>query len=213
MMTELQNKAWSVLPKEFKEEVKKVAQNYSRRTSALFGVERQRADRFYSDFVSLFGIHNLTSNAEGEDEVLCVPRKQVQEVYKTSKEIVSNELFGTCQYSMHTDNVRTRGLFGSKCLPDEEPKPAEPKEESRNLSQETANCDKQFDNILRDNFLKERRLHIAAMAMQGILSNHTMLRNLAEGEYTPERVFHCIAKAALNYTDALIAEVEKGGKR
>lgn len=39
---------------------------------------------------------------------------------------------------------------------------AEPKEKSRNLSQNVANCDKQFDNILKTSFSQERRLNIAA---------------------------------------------------
>ena len=51
----------------------------------------------------------------------------------------------------------------------------EPEEKSRNLSQETANCDKHFDNILKDSFRNERRLNIAAMAMQGIVSNPTAM--------------------------------------
>lgn len=42
---------------------------------------------------------------------------------------------------------------------------------NRNLSQETANRDKQFDNILKDSFSKERRLNIAAMIAQGIMAN------------------------------------------
>lgn len=74
----------------------------------------------------------------------------------------------------------------------------EPKKESRNLSQETANCDKQFDNILKDSFRNERRLNIAAMAMQGILSNQHMryLNPVAIADY------------ALAYADVLIKQSE-----
>lgn len=70
------------------------------------------------------------------------------------------------------------------------------KKQSRNLSQ---NCDKQFDNILKDGFRNERRLNIAAMAMQGILSC-----DLCQNPDT-------LAKSALLYADALIAECEKKG--
>lgn len=104
-------------------------------------------------------------------------------------------------------------FFGSKCLPDDtkddtkEPKPAEPKKESRNLSQETANCDKHFDNILKDSFRNERRLNIAAMAMQGIVSNPTAMNGpkLIDGD---EEI---LAKWSLKFADTLIAECEKGG--
>lgn len=70
--------------------------------------------------------------------------------------------------------------------------------QSRNLSQEAANCDKQFDNTLKDSFSKERRLNIAAMAMQGLL---------ARIDDTPQ----VIAETAFRYADALIKEAEKGG--
>lgn len=76
MNEKLQDLAWSILPKEFKEEVKRLAQYYSRHVSALFGMERQRADKFYREFVLLFGKHNLTSDTEGE-EMLIVSRKRV----------------------------------------------------------------------------------------------------------------------------------------
>lgn len=82
-------------------------------------------------------------------------------------------------------------------------------EESRNLSQESTNCDKDFDNILKDSFRGHNRLHIAAMAMAGILNNQRMCDNLAEGETTPQRVFANIARTALSYADALIAEYEE----
>lgn len=58
--------------------------------------------------------------------------------------------------------------------------------------------DKHFDNILKDGFSKERRLNIAAMAMQGIL---------AYGELVdPDEV----TGMAIIYADKLIEEAEKG---
>ena len=134
MTKELQNSVWSILPKEFKEEVKKLAQYYSRHVSALFGMERQRADKFYCEFVSLFGKHNLTSDAEGE-ELLTVPRNKVQELYAKAKDIYDLYTNATCINSLesHAIDISTGKmkildtLFGSKCLPDIEPKPAGPK--------------------------------------------------------------------------------------
>lgn len=68
-------------------------------------------------------------------------------------------------------------------------------------------CDKQFDNILKDSFSKERRLNIAAMAMQGLLNATSVERFTLR--ISPE----AIAEAAFEYADALIAESErKGGK-
>lgn len=81
----------------------------------------------------------------------------------------------------------------------------------RNLSQETANCDKQFDTILKDSFRNERRLNIATQIMSAILSNQRMLNNLAHGETTAEGVVKCVVDATMMYTDVLISACEKGG--
>ena len=81
-----------------------------------------------------------------------------------------------------------------------------PKEEYSNISQDSANCDKHFDNILKDSFSKERRLNIAAKIMSGMMSNQIMLRNLIQGEATPEGAVKCIVNATMMYADALIAE-------
>ena len=78
---------------------------------------------------------------------------------------------------------------------------------SRNLSQETANCDKQLDNILKDSFAKERRLKIAAMMAQGIIANSDEVyraETCSKAQETPKAV----AEYALALTDALIAECE-----
>lgn len=137
MTKELQDLAWSVLPKEFKEEVKRVANIFSRRTSGMLGGERTLADTFLNEFINLFGHHNLTSDAEGE-EMLTVSAITVREMYAANERIKTdasdNELGLTSDHINHV----LRCLFGSKCLPDNvdslesnvdslEPKPAEPK--------------------------------------------------------------------------------------
>lgn len=73
-------------------------------------------------------------------------------------------------------------------------------EENVNLSQETAICDKHFDNILKDSFSKERRLNIAAMMAQALLTRI---------DDTPQ----IIAEVAFRHADALIAETEKRDKK
>lgn len=111
MTTELQNKVWSILPKEFKEEVKR--HFFKKNAQSPFSIECDVLCKY-------FGHHNLTSDVEGEDEMLCVSRKQVQEIYKTSKNIVRNEEYGTKMYSMHIQTLCVlESLFGTKCLPDE----------------------------------------------------------------------------------------------
>lgn len=119
-----------------------------------------------------------------------------------------------------------------------EPKPAEPtctetltddsSSQSRNLSQDFANCDKgQFpgpvkmvDGIIKDGFKNHNRLHIAAMAMQGLLANPYWMQTKAE--VALEQCGHDRHKAAgfllkdiagdaMEMTDALLAACKRGG--
>ena len=128
MTTELQNKVWSILPKEFKEEVKEIYLN---------AVEHHPCGYNHkTDLMKyLFGRHNLTSDEEGE-EILTCKKSEVQRAYNTSREIVKAENPDSLMYSMHTQIMCVlENIFGSKCLPDAhednftsiEPKPAEPK--------------------------------------------------------------------------------------
>ena len=73
--------------------------------------------------------------------------------------------------------------------------------EHRNLSQETANCDKQIDKILEMNTEAERR-RIAAMTMQGLLAS-------PESYSVQGKEPKYIVKLAVEYADALIAELNK----
>lgn len=79
----------------------------------------------------------------------------------------------------------------------------------RNFSQETANCDKQFDNILKDGFSKERRLNIATTIIGYIIQNG--FYSLAE-KYREENINN-IVKLSMQITDTLIAEAEEGGAK
>lgn len=150
MNKELQDLAWRCLPREFREEVKNVTQRYSYRALALFGKERQLANKFYDDFINLFGRHNLTSDAEGEDEMLCVSRKDMQfyyQYYKTKRESGSSAE----QKAYYKGRAKVLlDLFGTKCLPDNvessEPNvdslPQNPTENCDNKSHISADCNK-----------------------------------------------------------------------
>ncbi len=244
MTKELQDYVWACLPKEFKEEVKK-----------MYCTPGHRAE-VYTLLQNLFGADNLTSDAEGEDEKLCVSRKKIQEVYRQNKEEINRDNVSSSDRDCYeTVNEVLKTLFGSKCLQDDtkndtkEPKPAEPKfnlgdivrfkyccttyridgfkmsdgvmlyqvgevwaeesdlepytgpeeniAETRNFSQD---CDKQFDNILKDSFSKERRLNIAAQMMQGLIC-----APIVPG-VDPNLPAEYLAQTAFRLADALIAE-------
>lgn len=275
MTKELQDLTWSVLPKEFKDEVKELYEEFYN--------EKPHSDCSYGYLgllIKLFGLHNLTSDAEGE-EMLMVSRKKVQEMYAFNEDILFLD-------STHRGAIllkaKLRQLYGSKCLLDEghpkqkdcdnpladkegckwrndgkctfdsacyyeplnpqEPKPTEPTEtftddcnsqskttsmstlsprnveylhiaskEShyRNLSQETANCDKQFDAIIKDGFAKERRLNIAAMIEPALISNPDLWKRCGNFYAGPgKNTAHSFAELALEYADALISKADKG---
>lgn len=103
MNKELIDRVWKILPAEFKEEVKKMrwSEHYTEEQIVMIRL--------------LFGDHNLTSDSEGE-EMLTISRKEVQEQYRMYKNMGMIKRIDTLMR-----------LFGSKCLPDAEPKQAEPK--------------------------------------------------------------------------------------
>lgn len=80
------------------------------------------------------------------------------------------------------------------------------KKQSRNLSQEIENCDKQFDDILKGSFLKERRLNVATRVLCGMMADP--ISSNIQGKPTP-----VIVEWAYEIADALIAKVEKGAER
>lgn len=123
MTTELQNQAWRSLPKEFKEEVKKYYQTLHERHKEYdrlhFDNARAKVQERIVTLEYFFGIHNLTSDAEGE-EMLCVPKKKVQEMYAANERIKTD--FPDKETRIISDHINhvLSHLFGSKCLPDEE---------------------------------------------------------------------------------------------
>jgi hypothetical protein len=243
MNGELIDSAWRVLPNEFKEEVKK------RYKGCLFTANRYA--KVEADLLEeFFGLHNLTSDAEGE-EMLTISRKEVQEQYRMYRNMGMIKRLDTLI-----------NLFGSKCLPDEaasesaskvaneEPRPAEPKfkvgdkvryqdfigtvyqiEESDYIIRNLARGDligwikesdlapytepkedhivqdhEIVDRIIKDGFLGELRLNIAAQMMQGLIC-----APLIPG-CNPNPPAEQLAQTAFRLADAFIAEAEKGGK-
>lgn len=205
---------------------------------SIFDAFDQIFDRAYA-FGKKIGNSDF-SDAE-EEEILTVPRKDIVELFQEVQKTIS-QCKGT---ALAVQSVGIKDVlwsfFGSKCLPDnvatlapnvdslsQNPtencdneshisadcdKPAEPtdfgkevnfptKKQSRNFSQETANCD--------------NRLQIAAMAMQGILSNENAIQyainnfRLQDGS---RNRYQAVAECSLAFADALIAKVEKGAER
>ena len=74
-------------------------------------------------------------------------------------------------------------------------------EKPRKLSQETANCDYPVPD----------RLHIAAMAMQGLLSNADRMKMYEDVASYPlsDNLTRIVARNALRYADTLVAEAHK----
>lgn len=198
MIKELQDIAWNCLPKEFKEEVKAM---YNRPflNDLDFG--------YKSALLNLFG-HNLTSDAEGE-ELLTVSAITVREMYAANERIKTdasdNELGRTSDHINHV----LRSLFGSKCLPDVEPKAAEPKHHPgqkvryNGYVYEVAGLVGKNRYALKDSFSKERRLNIAARMMQGLIC-----APIIPG-VDPSPPAEYLAQTAFRLADALIAEWRK----
>ena len=139
MKQELQDKAWRVLPVEFREEVKKeyakcVAIDIDDNPNLpAYAVESAISRRALLEM--LFGHHNLTSDEEGE-EMLTVEKGKVQFMFDGLDSTRVNDEYDR-GYKAGKEFI-LHGLFGPKCLPDNvdsldsnvdslEPKPAGPK--------------------------------------------------------------------------------------
>lgn len=122
MTKELQDLAWALLPKEFKEEVKKMRQKYIECRNEYEANHRKDRANVMAKIIcmnTIFGHHNLTSDAEGE-EYLCIERNKVQKLYDellSERNVVSisSPYGGTITARLYM----LKDLFGSKCLPDE----------------------------------------------------------------------------------------------
>lgn len=219
------------LPKEFKEEVKDDYKelvsvlDYFQNKISLNNEECDRCDLIREKraiYNKYFGKHNLTSDAEGE-EMLTVPRKKVEEKWQRAYEQEAKYSRAQDSPVAREELYYNRGilsvldtLFGANCLPDEltednfankeplhgdnlspEPQPANRTPSS--YTQPVTNCP-QID-----------RLHIAAMAMQALLSNADRMKMYEDiASYPPsDNLTRIVARNALRYADALVAEAHK----
>lgn len=209
MTTELQNKAWSVLPKEFKEEVKE----------EYFACKHCSAEASAMELEIIFGEHNLTSDAEGEEmlccedyepkpaepkfkegdrAIYCIPEKQrikarVVNVRQRSGSTLFNTLFN---YDIRLDDGRTANWVDEQwLLPDNDDQ----------VRAVTKKASERFDKILAKDLRKEKRLRIATQLMAAMMSNPVLFNKSITVEY--EDIVH----GSLEYADALIAAAEKGG--
>lgn len=208
MNKKLQDLVWSILPKEFKEEVK-----YEYNKTKTKKIKKECDLGFLNAHEGMFGVHNLTSDAEGE-EMLAVSRKRIQRLLESCK-----------KYDERMAYWDLINLFGSKCLPDEvakesakEPKPAEPTANYVQVDYHEADtaastiadgCQSQpvtdchdFNHILKDGFRDHNRLHIAAQMVAALYANHQAAKDFKSIEE--------LVRKALDIADTLIKESEKG---
>lgn len=204
----LQDHAWSILPKEFKEEVKKMFEEDKKHPEihTTCGITTAYHNDMGQRLIDLFGIHNLTSDTE-EEEMLTVKRSDVINEFDKLHKLS----YKAADLQLGLNAFRT--LFGSKCLPDElhedsfaksELKPAEPKNEGTHqeqcVPQNAESGTHSFSHILKGGFHDHNRLHIAAMLAQSFVSEM----------YLAPRDIPRIVTASLGVADALIAAVKEG---
>lgn len=117
MTTELQNKVWSLLPKEFKEEVKDCYKTAKAQHKENFHLEVEAAlirERIIM-LEYFFGFHNLTPDAE-EEELLTCEKYKVEEALNYCDELDS---ISGSHNMLNWGKQMIVYLFGSKCLSDE----------------------------------------------------------------------------------------------
>lgn len=210
MNKELQDLVWSILPKEFKEEVKKI-----------YCTPGHRAE-VYTLLQNLFGAGNLASDAEVEEMLTC-EKSRVQQQYKRATQLKDDS---DPKWELVGDQMERVliGLFGSKCLPDELTEDNFAKLHGDNLSPEPKaaptfadDCKSRPDRTPSSytqpvtDCHQIDRLHIAAMAMQGILSNANWMKRYKDIALypLPDNLTRIVARNALRYADALVAESHK----
>lgn len=224
MTKELKDLAWACLPREFKEKVKK---EYARCVKIeaddnpnLPAYAVKSAISRMALLEKLFGEHNLTSDAEGEEmlccenyepkpdepkfkegdrAIYCIPEKQrikarVVNVRQRSGSTLFNTLFN---YDIRLDDGRTANWVDEQwLLPDNDDQ----------VRAVTKKASERFDKILAKDLRKEKRLRIATQLMAAMMSNPVMFN---KESITVE--YEDIVHGSLEYADALIAAAEKGG--
>lgn len=208
---------------------------------SIFDAFDQIFDRAYA-LGKKFGISDF-SDAEGEEMLtvsrnnVMAYYRDAQEDEEESHPALENACNNMYQRAVGRRQMLKR-LFGSKCLPDnvessepnvdslpqnptencnsenhistDDSKPAEPTDFGREVNFPTKNNPTIY---LKKSKNCDNRLQIAAVAMQGILSNIDLFKNVLEtGTETLSGdgiSYRAVAKASLLFADALIAESEK----
>ena len=116
MDKKLQDLVWLILPKEFKEEVKK---EYARCVAIDADDNPNLPAYIVGSAISrrallekLFGEHNLTSDAEGEEMLTCEKSKVQYRIHYAKEGVEENPDY----YNGYAQAIYD--LFGFKCLPD-----------------------------------------------------------------------------------------------
>lgn len=141
MNKELQDLVWSILPKEFKEEVK-----YEYRRVATKASKEEYDLGFMHAHEGMFGIHNLTSDTEGE-EMLTVSRKEIQQLVAANDKLIKKHPGRDSIEAIQAKTVSTilNRLFGSKCLP--EPSKLQARCRQVNVDSSHDNVDSSHGNV------------------------------------------------------------------
>lgn len=115
MTKELQDLAWSVLPKEFKEEVKETYREYTEKIATKSEPEYRIVGYIaaQTELELLFGEHYITSDADGE-EMLISHKEKVCEFYSHLLDLVEKDC--TSKYYSEWCNLEREyiSLFGDK---------------------------------------------------------------------------------------------------
>lgn len=209
MTEELKTTAWNCLPKEFKENVKETYREYTEKISAKTESEYRIIGYIaaQTELELLFGIHNLTSDEEGEGK----PKFKIGDKIRIKDKNLS--CYGFIGYITKIDKglifgTDNKGIdFTAKedCVePYTEPGKA-------NCTEKQDNSD-HFPNPTKMVDWEQRRYEIAKSAMNGILSNETIEISLNDESYEYYSVPKDIAKMAVQYADTLIKELRKVNK-
>ena len=200
MNKELQDLAWSILPKEFKEKVKRKFQLTDADCIA------------YEILIDLFGSKCLPD----EEPKPAEPKFKIGDELVWDKRILVkiDEVFADGKYLVFS-RIGNRYMVKESDL---EPY-TEPTDLNKSSETCTDNCssqnhfvvkDEMVDNIIKDGFAKERRLNIAAQMAQSILRNNEEIYR-ASVESKAKTTPAAIAEYAFALADALLAECEKKG--
>lgn len=205
MNKELKDKAWAVLPNDFREEVKKFYKECNKEVDDVKTICYRKCFHHIELLVRFFGEHNLTSDAEKSTNVSSKPRFKFGDKVKS----ISDGQTGTVlkidksrypqQYIVVYDN--SDGLIaGYFTESDLEPYTEPHNVEDEEVSEPTHSFGMEEEKSEPATSTLPIRLQVATAAMQGLLNATSVER------FTLRIKPSSIAKVAVEYADALLAE-------